>query len=85
MMLRMNEPDLGVRASNKWPESTWISNARPFRIVQEATMETEHTENLRKSSARQGGLRGGPLRSSRLVDERREIARTNAVPWNKQR
>lgn len=62
-------------------------NARAFRIMREATSETQLTVNPRKVAGRKGGLRGGPSRAAAIgADERREIARkASAARWNKQR
>lgn len=63
-------------------------NVRAFRTVQAATSEQETTTvNLKKISARKGGLVGGPSRARSIsAERRREIAQTaSKARWRKVR
>jgi hypothetical protein len=59
-------------------------NVRAFRMVQ-ATISEPTAPNVRKESARKGGLVGGPSRARSISAERRtEIAKkASNARWNK--
>lgn len=62
-------------------------NVRAFRVVQAAISESKQptTVDVKKASARKGGLIGGPSRARSIgAERRREIARTASnARWRK--
>ena len=62
-------------------------NVRAFRVVQEALAEPKKSTTLdvKKASARKGGLVGGPSRANSMsAERRREIARAASnARWRK--